>query len=107
MSQMIMLSPDSGIERALFEIQIHPTSVDEHNPVSLFILRERVDGDARRLSLLFPQGCIKLLTMARYKAIYKNGERIMVFDYNNFYSNLTAEELEKTQFLCSVEHKYV
>lgn len=107
MSQMIMLSPDSGIERALFEIQIHPTSVDELNPVSLFILRERVDCDARRLSLLFPMGSIKILTMARCKAVYKCGERTTLRDYNDFYSNLTPKEVENTQFLCTVEHKYV
>jgi hypothetical protein len=107
MSQAIMLSPDSGIERAMFEIEIHPTKVIEINPVSFYILRERADWDAKRLSMMFPEGCVKLLTMARCKAVYKNGERTKIFDYNDFYSNLTAEELESTKILCSNVHKYV
>jgi hypothetical protein len=99
---------DSGSQFPAFDVEIHPNK-DKLNlsPLTLIILRERLDSDARRLSLLVPQGKVVVTTMARHKAVYENGERTVTRDFHDFYTNLTDEQYQNTQFLCSVNHKYV
>lgn len=77
------------------------------NPITLVILRESADFNARRLSQMFPKGRVSLSTMARIKAVYENGERVRTRDFNQFYSNLTEEQYKLTQIMCSKTHEYV
>lgn len=99
---------DDGSQYPAFNVEIHtdkykPTS----NPLTLIILRERVDADARQLSLLVPRGKVVVTTMVRHKAIYEDGERTVTRDLRDFYDNLTDEQYENTKFLCSETHRYV
>lgn len=99
---------DSGSQYTAFDVEIHPNKDKLNlNPLTLVILRERLDGDARRLSLLVPQGKVVVTTMARNKAVYENGERTVTRDLRDFYDNLTDEQYENTKFLCEVKYEYV
>lgn len=104
-----LTSKDEGaIERPVFEIEIDPNRDKLNlNPLGFLILRERADGDARRLSLLLPDGRVVLKTMARVKAVYTGGQRVQTNDYRSFYDNLSDEEYENTKILCSESHTYV
>jgi len=73
----------------------------------VYIPTDVVDVVARNLSKLVPNGCVKVTQMARNKAVYMNGERTSLQDYNDFYSNLTEEEYESTKILCSETHKWI
>ena len=99
---------DSGSQFPAFDVEIHPNKDKiSLNPLTLVILRERLDDDARRLSLLVPHGKVVVTTMARHKAVYENGERVVTRDLRDFYDNLTDEEYQNTQILCSRLHVYL
>lgn len=99
---------EGAIERPVFAIEIDPNRDKLNlNPLSFLILRERADGDARRLSLLFPEGRVVLKTMSRVKAVYISGQRVQTNDYRSFYDNLSDEEYENTKILCDETHTYV
>lgn len=82
-------------------------SVNPLNNVLVYVSNKRVDIEARELSKMMPGKMIRVGTMNRFKAIYSNGERVKVFDYKDFYSNLTEEQIKSTLIWCSDENKLI
>lgn len=64
--------------------------------VTSYVTADEADKTATKMSLMVPNGTVKLTSMCRIKAVYKNGKRLSLFDYKNFYSNLTKEEYKST-----------
>lgn len=65
-------------------------------PVSLYVTANDADHIASTLSKLNPTADIRLVKMARIKAMYKNGERTKLTNYHDFYVGLTEEQYTAT-----------
>ena len=97
----------SGAVYSLFEIQIEKDG-SAGVPMSFFVTAERADYDAKRLSKAMPGYRIALYKAARFKAFYRDGERVgKVTDYRDFYSDLSDEEYNSTKIHDSVTAEWI
>lgn len=88
----------SGDRYAVFTIEIEKDG-SLASPFSFFVTSDRADYEAKRISQAMPDYRVGLLTMARFKAFYRNGVRVGdVKDYRrDFYIDLTDEEYAATK----------
>lgn len=110
MSYFLTSSEEGATTHPVFSVEVITTSgvySSSANALQVYVTRERADIDARRLSLLVPNGHVFLNTLARVKACYKNGHRVNTFDFKDYYDNLTDEQYKNTQILCTETHKYL
>lgn len=89
---------DSGVSKAAFQLVVELTPFKEW---SSWVTYETADASAKQLSKMLPDHDVTLQTMARIKARYRNGERVLVNNYNKFYF-LTDVELASTLIKDSV-----
>jgi hypothetical protein len=88
----------SGVEHVVFEICVDRGTFAA--PLTVYSTAADVDAAACRMSQMLPGQEVRVETMARIKATYLDGKRVVVRDYREFYSNLTDEEYRATQFRC-------
>lgn len=105
MTKLMIDSENQDYVEHMMEMQIPSTSL--LNNVSVYVSNKRADIEARELSKMMPGKSITVRTMSRIKAVYTNGERVRVFDYKDFYSNLTEEQIKSTLIWCSDENKLI
>lgn len=91
------LVTESGISWDAFQLVIVADDECHHIEKTVYVTQDAADATAVWMSQQFPKGTVKLEKMARIKAVYKNGKRVRVFDYNDFYSNLTPEQYAATK----------
>lgn len=92
----VLENTETGDRKALFAIEIERTD-SMAGPISFYVTAEEADHQAKRISQALPNYRVGLMTLARFKAFYRNGERDMVFDFKDFYSNLTDEQYAATK----------
>ena len=86
----------NGISWNCFKVDVE--SKDQINPdFTVFCMNQDVDKTAKMLSRQFPDKYVKLTAFARIKAVYVNGHRIVIHDYQDFYSNLNTDEYNATK----------
>jgi len=105
MTKLMIDSENQDYAEHMMEMEI--PSVNPLNNVLVYVSNKRADIEARELSKMMPGKMIRVGTMCRIKAIYSNGERVRVFDYKDFYSNLTEEQIKSTLIWCSEENKFI
>jgi len=105
MTKLLIDSENQDYFEHMMEMEI--PSVNPLNSVSVYVSNGRADIEARELSKMLPGKTITVKTMCRVKAVYSNGERIRVFDYKDFYSNLTEEQLKSTMIRCSDTSEFI
>ncbi len=105
MTKLMIDSENQDYAEHMMEMEI--PSVNPLNNVLVYVSNKRADIEARELSKMMPGKMIRVRTMSRIKAIYSNGERVRVFDYKDFYSNLTEEQIKSTLIWCSEENKLI
>jgi hypothetical protein len=107
MYQLVGRFGEAG-EHPVFQIEINadPSNIYQ-NSLFVYATQMGVDETAIALSKEMPNATINILAFARHKATYKNGVRTVVRDMKMFYSDLTDEQYEATQFKCSIVHNMV
>lgn len=104
MSAKLTIGTD-GNEHDAFKLCVCPESGPT---IDLYVSQERAEIEAIALSAMLPSTTIvRLEKHCRHKAVYRNGERLVVRDYADFYSNLTPEQYQATKILCSTSHQWV
>lgn len=67
-------------------------------PVTMYVTTADADSTALKLSRIFgPEYSIQLTLHARIKAIYRDGIRVRLNDYQSFYTNLADEQYRATK----------
>lgn len=94
----------SGMERSAFKISIE---VSDTSTADLYVTQDYAEIEALKLSKLLPDKFVRLEKFSRCKAVYRNGARVVVNDYNTFYDKLTPEEYKSTLVLCTTTHEWV
>lgn len=99
---------DESSEHPVFQIEINtdPTKPFGRSLI-VYATQMGVDETAISLSRQMPNAVINVVAFSRHKATYENGVRTVVRDMKTFYSNLTDEQYEATQFKCSKSHEMV
>ena len=91
------LVTESGIEHNAMSLEIAKDGAMSA-PVTMYVTTTDADLTALKLSRLFgPEYNIQLTIHARIKAIYRDGVRVRLNDYQSFYSNLTDEQYNATK----------
>lgn len=71
---------------------------DQGHETNIYLTAEDADGDARLLSLL-TKGDVSLGMFARIKAVYRNGERVVTRQYEQFYTvNTDKDRVDQAAF---------
>ena len=89
---------DNSFSRPAFQLVLR---LGEFKDWCAWVPQEEADVRAKELSALHPDKRVTLESMARVKAVYSNGQRTEVNNYNKFYF-LTDEELKATYIRDSV-----
>lgn len=94
---MVKILHEDGKVRNALEILVWELNGDIlNNPIQMLVTNEEADWAAVRLSRVMPNAVIALTVMSRHKARYKNGERIFLKDYREYYAELTDEQYTST-----------
>lgn len=101
----MQLITDGGTEHVVFEISVERGTFAV--PLTVYSTAADVDSTACRLSEMLPGKTVRVETMARIKATYLDGKRMGVRDLKEFYSNLTDEEYQASQFRCHITAEMV
>ena len=103
---MQVMITESGTKHNLFSLEVY-SSEQVNAPIQLYVTNDRADWEAIKLSKLCPDGYVQLTLMARIKARYKNGVRVSLKDYRDFYSNLSDEQYTSTLIQDGVTAEWV
>ena len=105
MSNYSLIDIDS--QDNVFDVICLTFKVSTLNEIRLYVQNSEADYAAKQLSLKMPGTHVFLEIYSRYKAQYINGERIVVTKMEDFYDNLTPEQIKKSKIFCDENNEWI
>lgn len=86
-----------GISWECFQLEVDKPENSLSPHIVTYCPSTNADRVAKLISAQFTNHPVKLVKMARIKALYLNGERIKLNDYHDFYLDLSETQHEATK----------
>lgn len=86
-----------GVSWECFKLEVDKPGQSLSEYFSTYCPSVDADRVAKIISAQFQDHYVKLVKMARIKALYRNGERVVLNDYHDFYLNLSETQHDATK----------
>lgn len=105
MSNYSLIDIDS--QDNVFDVICLTFKVSTLNEIRLYVQNQEADFAAKKMSLKMPGTRIYLEIYSRIKAQYVNGERIALTKMEDFYDNLTPDQIKKSKIFCDENNEWI